>query len=377
MEAFDRVQGPWYKKDMASWLNPEEDVLMFLEREMIGVFAISESHLCDGTVRLQGKLLIDPVTAVAELTERLAPHGYYPLLRSEEDLTILRVAPARRLFRTGVWVNVALLLATFATTVFAGAANRGANPLTDPWSLVQGLPFAITLLSILGVHELGHYFTARRYGITVTLPYFIPAPVGLGTFGAFIKMKSPVTDRKALFDVGIAGPLAGLCVALPAIVVGLRWSELILTGAEKHAGIALGTPLLFSLLQWLTLGPIPEGGDVLLHPVAFAGWIGLFVTALNLLPIGQLDGGHIAYALVGRHHRKVAIFAMLVLIGMGVAYWPGWLFWASLSLILGLKHPPPLNDVTRLDNRRRLVGFASLLLLLSVITPSPFNFSES
>ncbi|MBZ0170088.1 Peptidase family M50 [Candidatus Methylomirabilis lanthanidiphila] len=362
---------------MASWLESEDDVLLFLEREMAGVFAIRERRLFDGTVRLQGKLLIDPVTAVAELTERLAPHGYYPVLRSDEDLTILRARPAKRLFRTGPWVNIVLLLATLTTTVFVGAANRGANPFADPWSLAQGLPFAVTLLLILGVHELGHYFTARRYGITVTLPYFIPAPVGLGTFGAFIRMKSPVTDRQALFDVGIAGPLAGLCVALPAIVVGLHWSELILTGAEEHAGIALGTPLLFSLLQWLTLGPIPEGGDVLLHPVAFAGWIGLFVTALNLLPIGQLDGGHIAYALVGRHHRRVAIFTVLVLIGMGIAYWPGWLFWASLSLILGLKHPPPLNDVTRLDDRRRLVGFASLLLLLSVMTPSPFHFSES
>src|SRR5574337_389102 len=362
---------------MASWLNPEEDVLFFLEREMAGVFAIRERRLFDGTVRLQGKLLIDPVTAVAELTERLAPHGYYPLLRSEEDLTILRVAPVKRLFRAGPWVNITLLLATLVTTVFVGAANRGANPFADPSSLTQGLPFAVTLLLILGVHELGHYFTARRYGITVTLPYFIPAPVGLGTFGAFIKMKSPVTDRRALFDVGIAGPLAGLCVALPAIVVGLHWSKLITAGSAGHAGIALGTPLMFSLLQWLTLGPVPEGGDVLLHPVAFAGWIGLFVTALNLLPIGQLDGGHIAYALVGRHHRKVAITTLFVLIGMGIAYWPGWLFWASISLILGLKHPPPLNDVTRLDHRRRLVGFASLLLLLSVITPAPFNFSGS
>jgi membrane-associated protease RseP (regulator of RpoE activity) len=377
VEDFDGLRSPWYKQDMASWLNSEEDAFLFLEREVAGVFAISEGRLFDGTVRFKGRLLIDPGRAVTELTERLAPHGYYPLLRGEEDLTILRVAPARRLFRSGPWLNILLLLVTLATTVFVGAANRGAHPLTDPWSVAQGLPFAMTLLSILGVHEFGHYFTARRYGITVTLPYFIPAPVGLGTFGAFIKMKSPVTDRRALFDVGIAGPLAGLCVALPAIVVGLRWSELVLTGSERHIGIALGTPLMFSFLQWLTLGPIPEGGDVVLHPVAFAGWIGLFVTALNLLPIGQLDGGHIAYALVGRHHRKVAIFALLILVGMGIAYWPGWLFWASLSLILGLKHPPPLNDVTRLDERRRLVGVASLLLLLSVITPSPFNVSES
>lgn len=137
------------------------------------------------------------------MTERLAPHGYYPVLRSDEDLTILRARPAKRLFRTGPWVNIVLLLATLTTTVFVGAANRGANPFADPWSLAQGLPFAVTLLLILGVHELGHYFTARRYGITVTLPYFIPAPVGLGTFGAFIRMKSPVTDRQALFASGL------------------------------------------------------------------------------------------------------------------------------------------------------------------------------
>src|SRR5574337_2051738 len=232
---------------MLSWLNLGEEALFFLEREMAGVLAITESSLFDGTVRFNGTLLVDPSQAVAELTERLAPHGYYPMLRSEEDLTILRVAPSRRSFRSGVWLNILLLLATLVTTVFVGAANRGADLLADPWSIAQGLPFAITLLSILGIHELGHYFTARRYGITVTLPYFIPAPVGLGTFGAFIKMKSPVTDRRALFDVGIAGPLAGLCVALPAIVVGLRWSELVTAGSTGHVGIALGTPLMFSL----------------------------------------------------------------------------------------------------------------------------------
>ena len=361
---------------MASWQNPLDDTVVALEREIAGIFAITERQIFDGTIRLRGKLLVEPGAALALLTDRLAPHGYYPLIRSEHELAICRVVPSQRRSDSRQWVNVLLFLATLVTTVFVGATNRGADPLANPWAVLQGLPFAVTLLSILGVHELGHYFTARRYGITVTLPYFIPAPIGLGTFGAFIKMRSPVTDRRALFDVGIAGPLAGLCVALPAIVVGLSWSELVREGSAGHGGILLGTPLLFSLLQWLTLGPIPQGADVLLHPVAFAGWIGLFVTALNLLPIGQLDGGHMAYALVGRHHRKVAIFALLTLFGMGIAYWPGWLFWASLSLILGLKHPPPLNDLTPLDERRRLTGLGSLLLLLSLITPSPFSFPQ-
>lgn len=345
-----------------------------LEREMAGVFAITESQLFDGTVRLKGKLLMDPGAARAVLTARLSPHGYYPLIRSDEELAVIKTAPPLRRPGSRPWVNVLLLLATLVTTVFVGAANRGADPIAHPWSLFLGLPFAVTLLSILGVHELGHYFTARRYGIVVTLPFFIPAPIGLGTFGAFIKMKSPVTDRRALFDVGIAGPLAGLCLALPAIVVGLSWSELVPEASARQVGIVLGTPLLFSFLQWLTLGSIPQGADLLLHPVAFAGWIGLLVTALNLLPIGQLDGGHMAYALVGRHHRKVAIFTLSTLAGMGIAYWPGWLFWACLSLFLGLKHPPPLDDLTPLDERRRLIGVLSLLLLLSLITPSPFSF---
>jgi hypothetical protein len=173
---------------------------------MAGVFAITESQLFDGSVRFKGKLLIDPTTALAVLTARLGPHGYYPLIRSDEELAVLRAAHPRERAGSRPWVNVLLLLATLVTTVFVGATNRGADPSENPWSLLLGLPFAVTLLSILGVHELGHYFTARRYGITVTLPYFIPAPVGLGTFGAFIKMKSPVTDRKALFDVGISGP---------------------------------------------------------------------------------------------------------------------------------------------------------------------------
>lgn len=359
---------------MGSWHSQMDGPRSPLEQELAGVFAIAEWRQFDGVARLKGRLLIDPATALAVLTDRLARHGYYPVIRSEDELAILRVAPPKRRPGSGPWVNLLLLLATLVTTVFVGATNRGADPFANPWSLLLGLPFAVTLLSILGVHELGHYFTARWYGISVTLPYFIPAPIGLGTFGAFIKMKSPVTDRKALFDVGIAGPLAGLCLALPAIVLGLSWSEIVPEGPSGQVGIVLGTPPLFLLLQWLTLGPLPQGVDVMLHPVAFAGWIGLLVTALNLLPIGQLDGGHMAYALVGRHHRKVAIFALVILVGMGIAYWPGWLFWASLSLILGLKHPPPLDDLTPLDQRRRMVGFLSLLLLLTLMTPSPFSF---
>ncbi|MBI3002044.1 MAG: site-2 protease family protein, partial [candidate division NC10 bacterium] len=205
------------------------------------------------------------------LNGRLAPLGYHPLLRSREEIVLLRAAPRRRPWLREPWPNLVLFVATMLTTLFVGALHQGVDPLQNPRNLLAGLPFAATLLAILGVHELGHYFTAKAYGIRVTLPYFIPAPIGLGTFGAFIKMKSPVTDRRALLDVGIAGPLAGLVLAIPAVLVGLRLSTIV---PAEGAGVGLGTSLLFLFLQGIAVGPVPDGLDILLHPVAFAGWIG-------------------------------------------------------------------------------------------------------
>jgi membrane-associated protease RseP (regulator of RpoE activity) len=187
-------------------------------------------------------------------------------------------------------------------------------------------------------------------------------------------MKSPVIDRRSLFDIGIAGPLAGLALAIPVLMIGLRLSEIVPSGGTL--GISLGSPLLFTLVQELVLGPVPEGKDVLLHPVAFAGWIGLFVTALNLLPLGQLDGGHIAYALVGRQSERLAFITAAVLALLGFTFWLGWLFWAFLGFMLGFRHPQPMNDVTPLDPRRRLLGLGALILLFCLITPSPFMSPE-
>ncbi|MBI3989680.1 MAG: site-2 protease family protein [candidate division NC10 bacterium] len=356
---------------MSTWEEPIEGLLFALGRELDGIFAISDWEVHNGTFRFRGRLMVDPEWAIRVLSRRYAPYGYYPLLQHEDEIALLKAVPRSKAAKP--WVNLVLLGATLLTTLSVGAANEGADIFSNPSGLLVGFPFALSLLLILGIHELGHYFTARYYGVEVTLPYFIPAPIGLGTFGAFIKMKSPVTDRKALFDVGLAGPLAGLVIALPVLIIGLKFSEIITASPPGQIGILLGSPLLFSFLQWLTLGSLPENVDVLLHPVAFAGWIGLFVTALNLLPIGQLDGGHVSYALLGRHHREVAIATLLGLAIMGILAWPGWLFWAGLALVLGLKHPPPLNDVTPLDRRRRVVGVLAFFLLLSLITPAPFS----
>ncbi|MBI2081113.1 MAG: site-2 protease family protein [candidate division NC10 bacterium] len=345
-----------------------------LARLLADVFLVEELQVQEAAVRFRGVLLASPETAVRVLTGRLAPLGYHPLLRSREEIVLLRAAPRRgRPWLAEPWPNLLLFVATLLTTLFVGALHQGADPLSDPRTLAAGLPFAATLLAILGVHELGHYFTAKAYGIRVTLPYFIPAPIGLGTFGAFIRMKSPVTDRRALLDVGIAGPLAGLVLAIPAVLVGLRLSTVV---PAQGAGLGLGSSLLFLLLQAIAVGPIPDGLDILLHPVAFAGWIGLFVTALNLLPIGQLDGGHIAYALLGRRHRQVAMGTAALLVALGIFFWQGWLVWAVLAMAMGFQHPPPLDDVTPLDARRRLLALGAFALLLLLITPAPFFFPE-
>ena len=348
----------------------------FLGQQLLGVFEVEEWQVQDGTVYYRGTLLARPETALSILRQRLEPYGFSPLIRSEREVLII---PTPALVKRGEterpWIHLLLFGATILTTLFVGALQQGVDPLSHPAHLLAGLPFSLSLLSILGVHELGHYFTARHYGVKVTLPYFIPAPVGLGTFGAFIKMKSPVIDRKVLFDVGIAGPLAGLCLAIPVLILGLKLSQIVPT-PDRIGVVSLGSPLLFTFILEMTLGQIPEGMDVLLHPVAFAGWIGFFVTALNLLPLGQLDGGHITYALLGKRSERVAMITALLLVLLGIYSWPGWLFWAFLSFLLGFKHPPLMNDVTPLDRGRYLLGLGAFLLLLTLITPSPFMVSE-
>jgi membrane-associated protease RseP (regulator of RpoE activity) len=232
----------------------------------------------------------------------------------------------------------------------------------------------MSLLAILGVHELGHYVMARRHGVDVSLPYFIPAPMGLGTFGAFIQMKSLIKSRRAIFDIGIAGPLAGLVIAVPLLYAGLTEAASIPPADEPRA-LNTGSSLLLALLYQAAHG---SGGDmgtiaINLSPGAFAGWIGVFVTALNLLPVGQLDGGHVAYALFGRRHaRTVSIVVVLLMVGLGVFVWPGLLTWALLvSPLAGFSHMPALDDVTPPDTKRFALGALALALPIVILMPVP------
>ena len=276
--------------------------------------------------------------------------------------------PPRRLLHLG------LLLATVVTTVIAGALQQGVNPLETPGLLYRGIPFSFTLLLILGTHEMGHYLVSRRHHLDVTLPYFIPAPpipFIIGTFGAFIRIRSPIKDKRALLDVGCAGPLTGVLVSIPVIFIGLKLSAVTVMGGGGET-LTLGEPLLFKLLSWLALGSMTPEQNVILHPVAFAGWIGLLVTALNLIPVGQLDGGHVAYALFPDYHRSISLGVLGLLVVCGVIFWQGWLFWAVLLAFLGWRHPPPYQFWVPLDRRRRVLGIITIVVFVLTFTPAPF-----
>jgi len=268
-------------------------------------------------------------------------------------------------------VNLILFLITLLTTLIAGTLQQGINPLEDPLSLWRGIPFSFTLMMILGAHEFGHYFMSKRHNIVATLPYFIPAPSIIGTFGAFIKMKSPIMDRSTLLDVGAAGPLAGMIIAVPVLFVGLILSE---TAPETGTGgINLGASVFFSLLNWLARGVMPEDTNLVLHPIAFSGWIGLLVTCMNLLPVGQLDGGHVAYAILGSRHRILARAILVLLIVLGITGWSGWLVWAVILLFMRLDHPPLVHEWIPLDKKRKIIGWITLALFVMTFTPVPFR----
>lgn len=362
---------------------PIDDMLItedLLHRAADDVFDVRERQLRGGgIVVFRGALRMEPRPALDALLARFRPFGYTPFLRAEGGEIVLQAWPlAERAERPRVGVNVVLFLLTCLTTLVAGSgAFFSFDPFEEPARILSGAPFAFTLLAILGVHEFGHYFTARHYRASVSLPYFIPAPPPFlfGTLGAIIRMRSPAKDRNSLFDIAAAGPLAGLVIAIPAILIGLQWSTVSRVPSSGH--VVFGDSLLMRLLVYLKFGSLGEGMDVFVHPVALAGWVGLFVTALNLFPVGQLDGGRIAYALFGRRHRLVGIATFLALLALGaVTGAVNWVIWAALLFFLvGFHHSPPLDDVTPLSPARWIVGVVCLLLLILLIPPVPIHIS--
>jgi Zn-dependent protease len=349
-----------------------------------------------------GKLTCASDEAFQHIYKSFIAYGYTPMLteRDGKEVVVAKqgiVAPTKSDAR----INAVLLGLTIFSTMLAGTIlyaetsalgrqllSRAGDPLEALWIVLRtpqlwliGLPYAAALLSILGVHEMGHYIAARRHKADVTLPYFIPMPIGLGTMGAVIRLKSPIKNRRQLFDIGVAGPLAGLAVAVPLLIIGLATSPVVYIGRPIPGGQE-GNSILYLLLKLITKGQILPGGgyDVSINALAFAGWFGLIVTMINLLPIGQLDGGHITFSLFGRAQWKIAVVAQVLLLlgGLYLAFTTReflnvWLLWAVLAQVFGLRHPPPLDDLTPLDRKRRLIGYATIMIFFLILTPLPFS----
>jgi len=354
-------------------------------RDILSVNDVQVLEAPDRVVSFRGQLLRDAESAYAVLRERFQALGYTPFLRRQGDSQVVVAQQGVIIPRpTQAWVNVVLFAATLLSTLLTGAFNEVAQMvptsemiipaiLRQPTLLLKGLPFSLSLMSILLAHEMGHYLVGRRYNAPVSLPYFIPAPiVGLfGTMGAVIVQRAPFEDRKSLFDIGVAGPLAGLVIALPLLVFGLATS---MVGPIQPGGLLEGNSILYLAIKYLIFGRILPGNgvDVYLNPVAWAAWGGLLVTSLNLLPIGQLDGGHILYSLLGRRAWPVAMLMVGLLVVMGF-FWQGWFMWAFLVLIFGVRHPAPLNDLTPMGFRRTILGIGILVLFVLTFTPIPFS----
>ncbi len=333
------------------------------------------------SVRLRGQLLVEAERAYQSIGPRCRELGYTAFLKREDNVDVVMAMPGVvEVKPSKVWVNIALFIATVFSTLLIGAMWAGEDPLTNP---LAGAPFSASLMGILLAHELGHYLVARYYGVAATLPYFIPMPLPinpLGTFGAFISMKEPVTNRRALLGIGAAGPLAGFVVTIPILILGLSLSAVEPIPTELPPGqqiVMEGNSILYLGLKYLMFGRVlPSNGiDVTLHPVAFAGWAGLLVTALNLLPAGQLDGGHIVYALLGERTRQLTWVVILALVGLGL-FWNGWLLWAALVFFLGRRHAVLLDDITPLDGPRKIIAIAVVVLFFLIFTPAPLTILD-
>ena len=361
-----------------------EDILpmeALLRGEVQDVLTIEQRQLWGRSVAFGGRLHLPPGPALDALRARLEARGYTPFLRQDRDTTWVYALPRAEVTdQPNPMVNLGLFLLTVLSTLLAGALSFGNVPVADLWRsplrLLAGLPFSASLMAILVVHEFGHYTLGRRHGMPISLPYFIPVPPPflVGTLGAFIRLRGPVRDRRALFDMAVAGPLAGLLLAIPIYVLGLQLSTVVRVPAGAEVGyLQFGDALLPKLLEWLVLGPLPPGHDVLLHPVGVAAWFGFFVTVLNLVPAGQLDGGHLVYALFGRRHGLISKMAVggLLLLGIVVGS-PTWLIWPALvAALMGFQHAPPMDDITPLDGKRRALGLFALALGVVLLPPVP------
>lgn len=350
-----------------------------LRAAVADVFAVQDVTLSQEPrrgVRLRGRLLIEAAQAYDRVAPRFRELGYTALFRKEKGLDVIFALPGSLpVAKSRLWLAGLLFLATMVSVLFVGAQFAGEPG--EGVRLLDGWPFAASLLAILLAHELGHYTVARFLGTPVSLPYFIPLPLSpFGTMGAFIRMQAPPINRRRMLAIAVAGPLSGLALAVPILILGLALSEVkpIPSLLPGQAFLIEGNSLLYMALKVLRFGRIlPSGGeDVFLHPLAIAGWAGLLVTGLNLIPAGQLDGGHIIYALLGERARYLTWLVILGLVGLG-RLWSGWWLWALLIAVFGRFHAAPLDDITRLNGPLIALAFLVIFIFVLTFTPIPLT----
>jgi membrane-associated protease RseP (regulator of RpoE activity) len=288
--------------------------------------------------------------------------------------------------RENYWRHWVLLAATLLTTTLVGVEHwlafqanfQQPTAAFSLWSLLDfhGLWYSLTIMAILGAHEAGHYLACRYYGIDATLPYFLPVPLPLtGTAGAFIKIRDPITSKRVLFDVGVAGPIAGFAVTVPALIWGV-WMSRVCPLPTDFSGVELGEPLLFRAVSWMVWGNIPDAMSLNMHPMAFAAWFGMLATAMNLIPIGQFDGGHVAYAILGRRASWITLGSVGLAVGLSV-YSSSWIGWTAIAVLLlwkfGWRHPPTWDAYVPLNPGRKWVALLALLILIACFTFAPIS----
>jgi membrane-associated protease RseP (regulator of RpoE activity) len=309
---------------------------------------------------------------LTRMEEELLKVNYYIDIKPQQEAHfILRLIKIPKPQRQNYLLHFVLFILTIISTLIAGAFQSGANPFSK--DIIKGFPFSLSIMSILLFHEMGHYILSKKFKVDATLPYFIPFPNPLiGTMGAIIKLRSFIPNRKALLHIGAAGPWFGLIITIIVLIIGLKLSKVVPMDEASKVGFSLGESILFKFISYLVIGDTSDK-VVILHPIAFAGWLGLFVTNLNLLPIGQLDGGHIAYSLFGKYQKYISYVVWIALIVFGFLYWGGWLVWAILTIILGIEHPKPLNDYTKLSKLDKIYAILSLFLFILTFTPNPIK----
>ncbi|RXA21335.1 site-2 protease family protein [Methanosarcina sp. MSH10X1] len=352
-----------------------EETVSRLYPFIVRVFDVYEIQNSGEGLYFFGTPRTDAENLIGELWEPLQQFGFGCTLKYELGEYVLLVFPEKKA-KEKTWLNLVLFIATFFTTMICGAWMFGVNLEEEPLQLFRGLSFTLAIMAVLGSHEMAHYAMARYHGMKASLPYFIPFPTFIGTMGAVIRYKGPVPSRKALFDVGIAGPLVGLLMSVAVTIVGLNLEMPAVNPLPDSMMFDLGLPPLFVFIQKI----VGTTGNNL-HPVAFAGWVGMFVTLLNLLPAGQLDGGHILRAMLGKKAEKISFLMprILFLIGVYVIYWLKedgviWIFWALLLWVFAAAgHPSPLHDKIELDKKRILLGIITFILGFLCFTLIPFK----